>query len=169
MPDPRLVSSAMLLGMFFVIPGCQRGEPRPEGMPELFPVSVTIVQDGTPLADASVRLIPDEGTSPWSSGGSTGANGVAVLRTHGRYQGVPAGSYRMTVSKIEMPTPPSAELTPLDASPTSNEPTYNLVAPEYGYPNQTPLRLEVTAERNTYDPFDVGPAVRIERKGPPTP
>lgn len=160
--------SFALLGALGLAAGCQKGEPTPEGMPELYPASVTILQEGVPLANASIRILPENGTSRWSSGGSTDASGVAVLRTHGKFEGVPAGSYKMTVSKIEMPDLPKVELSQLDAPPATDGATYDLVAPEYSYPNQTPLRLEVAAGPNTYEPFDLGPAVRVERQGPPT-
>lgn len=57
---PRLVMILVLLL------GCRGDEPTPEGMPELFPVSLIIFQDGQPLADASIRLIPEDATSPWN-------------------------------------------------------------------------------------------------------
>ena len=169
MRDCRIFLFSALLGVVFLVPGCQGRDAPPEGMPDLYPTSVTILQEGVPLAEASICLIPDEGTSPWSSGGSTDPNGVAVLRTHGKFPGVPAGSYRMTVSKIKMPPPVSADLSALDAPPRAEEPTYDLVAPEYAYPNQTSLRLEVRSGANRYEPFDLGPAVSIERTGPPSP
>lgn len=158
-----------LLGLACLFLGCQKLERPPENMPELHPVTVTILQGGMPLENAVVRLIPEERTSRWSSGGITDKNGVAVVCTQGKYEGVAVGTYKMTVSKIEMPQPPSAELAPLDVSPNTGEPAYDLISPEYSYPSKTPLRLTVAVGRNTYEPFDLGSAVRIERKGPPSP
>lgn len=167
MADVRCAILISLLAVVFLTTGCQKEDSRPDGMPELHRVSVTILQNGEPLANASIRLIPKEGTSPWSSGGSTDERGVAVLRTHGKFEGVPAGSYKMTVTKIEMPEPQSTEVSPLD-TPNADESSFDLVAPEYTYPNQTPLELEVTPGVNEYEPFDLGPAVRIERQAPPS-
>jgi hypothetical protein len=155
-------------GLALLVLGCQ-GEPLPDGMPKLCPVSVTIVQEGKPLANASIRLIPDDSTNKWSSGGSTNESGVAKLFTHGKFAGVPAGSYKVTVTKIEMPAPVSADQQKLlEKSASADEPTYDLVPAQYSLPNQTPLRLTVKSEGNTYEPFDLGPAVREVRKGPPT-
>lgn len=155
------------LGIVFVLLlGCRAGEPTPDGMPELFRVRLSILQEGQPLADASVRLIPEDATSPWSSGGSTDSRGVAVIRTHGKYAGVPAGSYSITVSKVEMPAARSVDQDPLEVPPNQNDSSYDLVPPEFSDPAQTPLRLEVSAGKDTYESFDLGPAVRIERKAP---
>lgn len=147
--------------------GCQQ-DTRSEGMPELHPVTLAILQADKPLAEASVRLIPEDSASPWYSGGTTDNRGIAIVQTGRKYQGVPAGSYKVTVSKIEMPTPASSEMSPLDGPRGSEQPAYDLVAAEYTNPNQTPLQITVAAGDNTHE-FDLGAAVRIERKGPPSP
>ena len=145
--------------------GCQ-GESRPEGMPELHPVSLTFTQAGVPLAGATVRLIPQDQNHPWYSGGHTDEDGVAVIQTDRKYPGAPAGAYKVTVSKIEMPAPASADLSPLDAPAGGS--TYDLVPSEYSHPNQTPLQLNINAGENQ-QVFDLGAAVRMEKKGPPAP
>ncbi|MDR1958459.1 MAG: DUF4198 domain-containing protein [Planctomycetaceae bacterium] len=65
--------------------GC--GEKTPEGMPALIKnASVTVIQDGKPLADAKVVLVPTNGSSRWTVGGQTDASGIAKLVTHGQYR-----------------------------------------------------------------------------------
>ena len=153
-----LLSATLVLSL-----GCQR-ETRPAGMPELHPVALTFTQDGTPLAGATVRLVPQDTSNTWYSGGHTDERGIAVIQTDRKYPGVPAGTYKVTVSKLEMPAPASADLSPLDAPPGGS--TYDLVPSEYAHPDKTPLQLTVTAGENQQE-FDLGAAVRIERKGPP--
>lgn len=160
------VAGVRLLGVTLVLSlGCQ-GEKRPEGMPELHPVTITLTQAGTPLADATVRLVPQDANNTWYSGGHTDEQGVAVIQTDRKYAGVPAGSYKVTVSKIEMPAPAAADLSPLDAPPGGA--TYDLVPSEYSHPDKTPLQLTVSAGENQQE-FDLGAAVRIEKQGPPAP
>src|SRR5690606_8372893 len=78
--------------------GC--GESRPEGLPALFPASVTIEQDGKPLSDATVTLVPtDPALARWPVGGQTDATGTANLKTYMQYEGAPAGSFKVTVNK----------------------------------------------------------------------
>ncbi len=56
----------------------------PDGMPELYPVVVSVVQDGKPLEGASVQLIPaDAINARWACGGCTNANGEAEIATLG--------------------------------------------------------------------------------------
>lgn len=160
-----LVASVMASATLGLILGCQ-GETRPAGMPELHPVTLTLTQAGTPLADATVRLVPQDASNTWYSGGHTDERGVAVIQTDRKYAGVPAGSYKVTVSKLEMPAPAAADLSPLDAPPGGS--TYDLVPSEYGHPDKTPLQITVATGSNQQE-FDLGPAVRIEKKGPPAP
>ena len=155
-----------LLGATLILSlGCQ-GETRPAGMPELHPVTLTLTQAGAPLAGATVRLVPQDASNTWYSGGHSDERGVAVIQTDRKYAGVPAGTYQVTVSKLEMPAPASADLSPLDAPPAGS--TYDLVPSEYGHPDKTPLQITVAAGENQ-QAFDLGAAVRIEKKGPPTP
>lgn len=136
-------------------------------MPELVPVRITLLQGGRPLAGASVRLIPDDANSPWSSGGSTDNSGVATVLTHGEYAGAPAGAYKVTVSKVEMPPPQSgSSLENLDRpAAAADNATYDLVAVEYSSPEKTPLKLEAKAGAGDHK-FDLGPAVRIKKAAP---
>jgi hypothetical protein len=52
---------------------------------------------GSPLSDATVTLVPKSGN--WVGVGQTDSGGQAVIQTIGRYAGVPAGSYAVTVTK----------------------------------------------------------------------
>lgn len=159
---PKAITLAVLiLGI-----GCSSEPDRPANMPELHPVTLTVVQGGTPVDLASIRLIPDLHSSPWYSGGSTDESGVVEVRTHGKYLGVPEGTYRVTVTKIEMPETQTGSLSDINQSPKQDS-TYDLVDPQFTNPTKTPLRLEVAPGTNAKE-FDLGAPVRIKRKGPPS-
>jgi len=67
-------------------------------MPPLFPVSITVTMDGEPLTDALVSCTPED-NSQWFAGGVTDKNGQVALQTKGRYNGIAAGTFKVTVIK----------------------------------------------------------------------
>ena len=137
--------------------GCG-GEPRPDGFPKLYPVSLTFIQEGEPVADAAVILLPQD-DNRWSSGGATDANGVAVLRTHGRFLGVPVGKYKVMVTKQEIVPIGATTPDPLGAYGLTN--SYDLINPDFFNPNRTPFEIEVVSGRNQFEPIELGRKVRI--------
>ena len=146
--------------------GC--GPKLPDGMPKLNPTTITVIQDGQPLAEAMVTLKAVDESSKWTSGGMTDAKGVATIVTHGQYKGVPAGKYKVAVAKTlgeGTPPPPS----PIDAESAriyqeyvDSGATYEeffVVAEEYRLVDTTPLEVEVVDGSNDLK-VDVGEAVR---------
>lgn len=77
--------------------GCHRGPARPDDLPETIPCTLTLLYKGAPLSDATVTLVPKSGN--WVGVGQTDAGGQAIIQTNGRYAGVPAGAYAVTVTK----------------------------------------------------------------------
>jgi len=124
--------------------GCG-GEPRPDGFPKLYPVSITFVLDGVPSGGIAVFL--NSQTSPWPVAGSTDQDGVATFNTQGRFPGVPAGRYKVTVAKTEQ----------------EGETVFDVINPDYGSSEKTPFEIEVIAGRNQFEPLDLGRRVRIAR------
>ena len=51
-------------------------------------------------------LAAEEGDGKWGVAGHTNASGVAVMRTGGQYDGAPAGTYKVLISKNESPDMP---------------------------------------------------------------
>lgn len=93
----RFVCLMMLCGLFCAGAGC--GPNSGEGIPKLFPVTVTVTTGGQPLADISVNLAGAEGLS---IGGTTDATGKAVLSTRRSSfveEGAPQGEYKVTLSE----------------------------------------------------------------------
>jgi len=151
--------TALLLAACFII-GCG-GDPRPAGMPRLYPVSIVVIQDGAPLTNATVQLIPeDEANSRWGPMGMTNASGVAAMRTNARYDGAPLGTYKVVVSKTEMEPHPNPDW----ANLSQDDPEYwrnariaeslrpvHFVGEQYGSVVDTPLRVEITARERIYE------------------
>ena len=136
----------------FVLTGC--GEPKPEGFPTLYPLTLTFVQDGGPCADTTIILVPQD-SNPWTTGGVTDANGVVTFRTHGKHSGVPAGTYKITASKIEQ------EFIYGPGGEVQKANNYCLINPDYGSPDKSPFAIEVVAGKNNFEPFDLGKKVRV--------
>ena len=139
------------------VAGCG-GEPKPDGLPKLYPVTLTFTQNGEPCADAIVTLVPVS-DSPWGTGGITNANGNVRVQTHGKFPGAPAGKYKITVSKTENGTAGQASA---NMFATQTIQTFNLIDPVYAVSSSTPLDITVEAGKNKtpYPPFDLGAKVR---------
>jgi len=132
--------------------GCgQQGHPRPSDLPTLHLVSITVTQEGTPLAGASVILTSKTPQTYSTASGTTDAAGVVVPRTYG-FDGVPAGQYTVSVSKtaIEGATEQMDGNTPIQVGGK----VYQYVSKEYLESGTTPLSIDVSAKMETT--LDVG-------------
>jgi hypothetical protein len=86
---------AVLVGVVFT--GC-KGK-RPDGMPELVPFKVKVVDGSTPIADVAVFFIADGNTV---TSATTDASGVAEMTTtlqNYTEKGAPVGEYRVQCTK----------------------------------------------------------------------
>ncbi|MDO5552479.1 MAG: hypothetical protein Q4G68_01840 [Planctomycetia bacterium] len=148
-----MLCPATLLACTF---GC--GQAKPEGLPNLAPCTVKVVQEGTPLPNATVVF---HGTSPdadrWPVLALTDADGVATMKTAGDFYGAPVAEYTVTVSAEEVV---DKGIDPNDKSefPAPRVTTYSLVSPEYGDAATSPLKVSVAAGKNHFD-LDVGKKV----------
>jgi hypothetical protein len=146
------------------------------GIPQRYPVNVTITQDGKPLTDAQVILINIDPASNWSGGGNTDKNGVVRLRTLGQFDGIPEGTYKVIVSKIEYPTDiviPSEipygdkeamkEYHRLVKEYINN--TFLIVEQKFSIDNST-IHVTISKE-NLNATLDVSPAIRVRYQAPP--
>ncbi|EMI17528.1 hypothetical protein RMSM_05549 [Rhodopirellula maiorica SM1] len=142
--------------MFAVFTGCA-SEEKPDGLPVLYPAEVTVHQGGAPLVGASVQLVSTDPTlSKWVSGGSTNENGEAVIMTHGKYPGAPAGKYKVTVNKTQIEGSASGN----DPGSSNEAKMFDLVDAKYRVVTTTPIEVEVTAGENKLDAIEVGAAVK---------
>jgi hypothetical protein len=146
----KLKSAHLLLFLLFLFLffGCNTAPAKPKGFPaKFYPCELLILQDSKPLQNAVVQLLPiGESEKDWSSGGITNANGIAVLYTYGKWNGVPPNSYKVTVCKK------------IDKGDIS----FSLVNLNYLEASTTPL--ELTVKEKTTQTFDVGSAVYIKIK-----
>ena len=140
--------------------GCS-GAPRPDGLPKLYPCTITIKQDGKPLEDATVQLYDPTVTNRWTVSGVTNASGVAVMRTHGQFPGAPQGRFKVILSK----TVTESDTIPGDgenAPPKSigNTRIYSLVGKEYTKHESTPLEIIIENKKRN-ETCDIGNAERV--------
>lgn len=156
-----------LIALAVVSTSCKK-EARPEGLPELYPFSIKLVQGGAPLEGANVTLQSDDpALMRWPCGGNTDAEGIAKLNTFG-FDGAPAGKFKVLVFKSETEggaqnSEEAAQMMRDRAADTSQR--FDLVDPKYKLDRTTPLSLEVVAGPDNPTPeFDLGEAVREEIK-----
>ncbi|MDR2641589.1 MAG: hypothetical protein LBC74_02220 [Planctomycetaceae bacterium] len=155
------------IGLFIVVLfslvlfGC--GENKPDGLPKLQPVTLRFTLDGQPCDSASVHLIPQE-NSPWVVGGSTDTTGTVVLKTHGKFSGVPIGKYKITVSKVERED--VGELPKNMYDPQPETVMYNSIDPDYSNPEKTSLEIDVIQGKKISESFDLGKKIRVKIEKP---
>ena len=152
----------LLILSLFCFSGCG-GKKKPSDLPPLYPVKITVVQDGNPLEGATVNFIADGANVRFTTAGITDKNGVATIKTDIDWPGVPVGKYKVCISKVVMPPEE-----PTDASLSYEErrakagarsaQTKSLVDSRFLRPRTTTLAIDVT-ESGATETFDVGAAV----------
>jgi len=170
-----VICSCFIPGCFLLLSGCG-GQKLPPGIPKLYPATITVIQDGNPLAGAEVVVISTDPSMNWSSGGVTDKNGVVKLRTMGQYDGVPLGKYKVGVRKIEFPDiAPPPEPSVMSTADEKNE--YNRIMKEIEDNTfifvderfsigKSQLEVEITPS-NLKGTVDVSPAIRVKAPSAP--
>ena len=144
----------VLLIVCLVLPSCSKGG-RPPGMPALNPCTLKFSQDGAPLADAFIQLIPeDESLRRWPVNGYTDSGGIAKMVTYGQFPGVPVGHYAVVVRKTETIT----IIEPTDYSKGEHE-EYSLVDDKFADAKTSDIAIKIEKGKNEKS-FDLGKAVR---------
>ena len=170
----HFLSFCLVLLFAVLLSGCAKK--MPDGMPKLYPVSIAVTQDGTPLAGATVMLrYADPSAGTWAVTGRTEADGVAKLYTNG-YLGAPAGTFKVVLDKREhdglSEEERVAEIAKLQAAQTGAVvpdallqagTKWSYVNPEYNDPAKTPLEVEITSSTKRLS-VDGGPAVKVRAK-----
>ena len=138
--------------------GCGGDDGRPDDLPQLYPVTITIIQSGNPLEDALITLVNKTPATYGTATGTTDASGIARLRTYG-YNGVPAGDYAVVVEKRV--TEGQTERTmPDGAVILVGGQLFQYVEAQFTQESSTPHSLTVT-NRGATETFDVGEPVRV--------
>lgn len=92
--------------------GCgKRLPPRPSGMPKTTPCTLFVTFGSEKIKDVKILLKPKDKAQKWMAGGTTDAEGKAVMKTGGHFDGVVPGEYtvsfqktgRIELDKNEMP------------------------------------------------------------------
>jgi hypothetical protein len=149
-----IVASLLLLAVF---PGCKNN--LPPDIPKLYSCTLVITQENQPLEGAVVALFhQDTNLQKWTAGGVTDQSGKVVLKTQGRYDGVVAGDYKVTVIKTEVEPGVLLNAETEEAIPGK---TWTLVEAPYGNVTSTPLTLTVTG-KIVSETLDVGAKVKQE-------
>ena len=159
--------SCLCVFVFLLFAGCG-GDKLPPGIPKLYPATLTVIQDGKPLAGAEIIMINVDPAINWSAGGVTDQNGVLKLRTQGRYNGAPAGRYKVAVEKTEIPDivrpeepSNSEEMTEYNRIIREiRENTFHVVDQKFGM-EKTKLEVEISPS-NLKVTVDVSPAVHVK-------
>ena len=156
---------SLFFAFVMLLSGCS-GDKRPAGFPKLYPVSLKVMQEGTPLADASVSLRISDDSMTWSIGGRADEQGIVVLWTHGKFRGAPAGKFKVAVEKVfnegEKEMIEAADRGDIAAANKIQVNSYAFVKDEYTAVKTTPIEIEITKKSKVID-IDAGPAVKIKR------
>jgi len=149
--------------------GCRK-EPRPADLPDLFPVSVKVEQEGKPVPGAVVSLNHTDGVAKWSASCETGSDGIAKnFFTNGKYKGVAAGKFQVCVRKLERQEVEKVDLPPEPKDEyerflwrqkyeesQKRPPSYDLIEAQYFDPRLSKLEIEVTAGGKNEFTVDAG-------------
>ncbi|MDO5309860.1 MAG: hypothetical protein Q4G03_10290 [Planctomycetia bacterium] len=166
----RIILSTLVLALMVAVVGC--GKPKkPDGLPDLQPVVLTVTQGTAPVANAVVILkaTDSSATNNFTCGGTTDEKGVATIVTHGQYKGAPVGKYKVAVTCVVgegTPPPPN----PMDEESARVWKEYHdaglkweefhTVNPELSNVNTTTLEIEVVKGKNNLA-VDCGEPVHI--------
>jgi len=137
--------------------GCGNDPGRPQDLPKLYPVNITVTQEGNPLEGATVTLKSKEAVKYAVCSGTTNAAGVAVLLTYG-YAGAPLGQYAVMIDKTGVEGAKEA-INEEGLSYETGGAIYRYVDAQY-WLESTPLSIDVT-EKGAKETFDVGKPVRV--------
>ena len=137
----------------------------PAGMPKLYPVLITVTQEGKPLADAGVSLrYADSSAGTWAIGGVTNATGIVKLHTNG-FPGAPEGKFKVVLTKQDNEGMAEYEAAGAQGDAAAARRVkvkiWSCIKEEYNDPSKTPLAVEITASTKTLE-VDAGPVVKIE-------
>ncbi|MDR3183490.1 MAG: hypothetical protein LBT89_11350 [Planctomycetaceae bacterium] len=124
----------------FIFAGCgQNLPPKPEGLPKLYPCSISVTFGGEAKGGVRAVLEPEDEDSKWKPNGMTNDEGKVIPTTTYGYQGVPTGTYTLSFSLIEEPD---------DEAPRGT-PAVSLIPLKYSS-GQSQEKLEIKAGKNEF-------------------
>ncbi len=129
MKGPSMKKGLAIILVIFALSlavGCSK---RPQGLPDLYPVAITVQCDGRPVPGVSVMAIPTENKVNFVFAANTDDSGVAKIgASHAGkfYAGLPLGKMNLNIDKgITIGSGDEAHMVPMitEASPTTLEVT----------------------------------------------
>ena len=105
----------------------------------------TVTLDGEPVADAALMFIPDSGRP---ASGNTNTNGEFQVSSFGGNDGLPAGNYRITATKLvlkdrfQQQYEKRLEQAAAEAEPGEEPEDVDMAFPESAYENLLPSKYE---------------------------
>ncbi|MDR1962475.1 MAG: carboxypeptidase-like regulatory domain-containing protein [Planctomycetaceae bacterium] len=163
MTNERILYHFVLL-IFLLLPyfGCN-GSPHPHDLPPLYPAVLVLTQEGKPLENALVVLYSTDSNFKWSVAAVSDRNGKATLLTHGKFFGVPAGEYKIIITKTEASdqnvSDSNSSHNPEVYTPIPTRTLFSLVEKQYTDIATTPFTIIIEKGKNVQN-LDIGKAVR---------
>lgn len=140
---------------------------QPKDFPKLYPVVLSVTQEGKPLAGATVGLASPDDPVGWTVGGMTDRSGQAILWTHGKFKGAPAGKFKVRIEKDvvegEKEYLEAMEREDYVAAHKIKVSCYSEVEKQFESYETTPIEIEIT-KKSSVIPIEAGPAVRIKKE-----
>jgi hypothetical protein len=124
------------------------------------PVKVSVVYKGSPVADATVTFISEEG-QPEAAYGRTDAQGVAKMKTYEEGDGAVLGKQKVVINKeqilnnVKVADQDSPDYAPLPPGGAPVPKVKHLVPAKYTAPGTTTLSADVTAKGPNEFKFDL--------------
>lgn len=149
---------SVVLGLF--CSGCG-GQQAPSGFPALCPLIIAVQNNGQPVGQVSITLVPESASVSWGIAGQTSASGEGTIMTsQGTYsaQGCPAGKFKVvltepaTLTGLEITEEESRRMTQEEsdayaaklAEARRNRP--KIIPAALGFSSSKPVILDVTKE-----------------------
>jgi hypothetical protein len=146
---------------FFSIIGCGKKSNLPEDFPEIFSLKITVTQEGSPLEGAMVSLKPIGTADKYANGcsGISAQDGVASIKTFG-YEGVPAGKYKILISKMQDEEGKEIE-DEFGGKNVVGAKVYSYIEEKYYSETETPFEAEVVKGGDNTITCDAGKSIRV--------
>lgn len=147
---------ALFLSVFVISSGCTKSN-LPKDFPKLYPCEITVIQDGEPLPECNVALLPSDGSNAkYGSSALTNDDGTALINTYG-HAGVPSGSYIVTMEKTAIEDAKQVTNSEGDQVEVGGQ-VYSYVAEIHTNPETSPHRIEI-GKSQVSARFDIGKKV----------
>jgi hypothetical protein len=155
----RVPLTALACATGLLLLGCAQRRDVPADLPPLMPCTIEVTWNAAPLASATVTVLPETGR--WVGVGQTDGAGRAVILTHGRYAGLPAGRYRVEIKAYALEGEPVAPATTAeeDAARTAagvREPTRRSLIPDRFAAAETSGLTITVGDSPVLIPLDLG-------------